>query len=242
MDIINLITGLFLIGLGFLVKFVPNLIAGYNTMSKEQKKNVDIKGLSSFIRNGLIVIGLVIILGYYLFDWLKLSGIANSMILISVLGGTTFLVIKAQRFDHNKVNKSSIRKSKLVFIITGITLISVIGLIYYGTISPKITLSERSIKISGIYGQNINIADIKNVELVNNIPEIILKTNGFNFGETLKGNFKLKDYGNCKLFLKSKDGPFLMIIDNKGERILINYENRTDTEQQFEELKKMMNK
>ena len=33
---------LFLIGSGFLVKRFPNLIAGYNTMSIERKKNVDI--------------------------------------------------------------------------------------------------------------------------------------------------------------------------------------------------------
>lgn len=29
--------------LGILVRFFPNLIVGYNTMSAEQKKNVDVK-------------------------------------------------------------------------------------------------------------------------------------------------------------------------------------------------------
>ena len=32
--------------LGMLVRKYPNLIAGYNTMTAEQKKNVDVKGLS----------------------------------------------------------------------------------------------------------------------------------------------------------------------------------------------------
>ena len=42
--------------LGMLVRKYPNLIAGYNTMTAEQKKNVDVKGLSNFmcrsLRNG----------------------------------------------------------------------------------------------------------------------------------------------------------------------------------------------
>jgi hypothetical protein len=45
-----------MIGIGFLVKSSPDLIAGYNTMPKEEKKNIDIEGLSTFMRNGLITI------------------------------------------------------------------------------------------------------------------------------------------------------------------------------------------
>ncbi|AFL82764.1 hypothetical protein Belba_0093 [Belliella baltica DSM 15883] len=51
-------TGLFLIGLGFLVKAFPNLIAGYNTMSQKQKENVDIEGLATFMRNALLFLRL----------------------------------------------------------------------------------------------------------------------------------------------------------------------------------------
>jgi len=102
MDMLNLIVGLFLIGIGFLVKSAPDLIAGYNTMPKDKKKNVDIEGLSTFMRNGLITIGLSIIIGYYLFKWIGFTKIANSMILIVTLVGVSILVIKAQRFDHNR--------------------------------------------------------------------------------------------------------------------------------------------
>ena len=77
MDIINLLTALFFITLGFLVKSFPNLIAGYNTMSPDRKKDVDIKGLSTFIRNALIITGFIIIGGYYLFNWVELTNLAN---------------------------------------------------------------------------------------------------------------------------------------------------------------------
>lgn len=102
MVILNLMVGLFMIGIGFLVKSAPDLIAGYNTMPKEKKKNVDIEGLSTYLRNGLIAIGLAINIGYYLFKWIGYTTIANFMILIVTFAGVIILAINAQRFDHNK--------------------------------------------------------------------------------------------------------------------------------------------
>jgi len=47
--VVMIIIGLFFIGIGFIVKYQPDLIAGYHTMSHEKKKNVDIAGLSAFM-------------------------------------------------------------------------------------------------------------------------------------------------------------------------------------------------
>ena len=49
MMVLNIVTGLFLIGMGILVKSYPNLISGYNTLPPEKKKKVDIKGISTFL-------------------------------------------------------------------------------------------------------------------------------------------------------------------------------------------------
>jgi Domain of unknown function (DUF3784) len=106
MQIFNLIFGLLIIGTGFFVKAYPNTIAGYNTMSKEQKKNVDIEEASTFFRNGFIIIGLIIIIGYYLLKWIGLIAIAKYIGLISTIVGTTIIVIMAQKFDHNKRKKT----------------------------------------------------------------------------------------------------------------------------------------
>ena len=54
----QLLGGGLLVLLGILVRFFPNLIAGYNTMSAEQKKNVDVKGLSRFMCLSLAAIGI----------------------------------------------------------------------------------------------------------------------------------------------------------------------------------------
>lgn len=56
------LTGIILIICGILVKLNPNLIAGYNTLSEADKKKVDIKRLSMYMHNGLIIIGSVSII------------------------------------------------------------------------------------------------------------------------------------------------------------------------------------
>lgn len=92
-DLYVIIAGLFLIGFGFLVKIFPILIAGYNTMTKEQKEKVDIKKVSSILRNGLIIIGLVYVLSYFFFKWVGLDGINDySRPLIMIIG--VILIIK----------------------------------------------------------------------------------------------------------------------------------------------------
>jgi hypothetical protein len=100
--IFNLSFGLLIIGIGFLVKVFPNTIAGYNTMSKEQKKNVEIEKVSTFLRNGFFIIGLSIIIGYFLLNWMELSSIANSIGPILLIIGLPIIIIMIQKYDHNK--------------------------------------------------------------------------------------------------------------------------------------------
>ena len=237
MDILNLIVGLFMIGIGFLVKSSPDLIAGYNTMPKEEKKNIDIEGLSTFMRNGLITIGLSIIIGYYIFKWIGFTMIANSMILIVTLVGVTILLINAQKFDHNKT-----KNSKLIYFITGLTFLFVIGLITYGFIPSKTIYGDDTIRFSGMYGFEISISDIENIELSDKLPTIKIRTNGFSFGNVKKGFFNLDKYGKSRLLIHSDLAPYLILSKNNGDKIIINFKDRIETEKTCDKIKTMINK
>ncbi|WP_052158201.1 DUF3784 domain-containing protein [Lacinutrix jangbogonensis] len=68
----QILVGLILIICGFLVKKHPNLIAGYNTMSQAEKDNVNIKELSSFLKQLLIGLGLFSILSYFLLQYFEI--------------------------------------------------------------------------------------------------------------------------------------------------------------------------
>ncbi|MDL2231436.1 DUF3784 domain-containing protein [Porphyromonadaceae bacterium OttesenSCG-928-L07] len=90
MGIANFLTAIILITFGILVRFFPNLIAGYNTLSKEDKKKVDAKGLShliskTFIITGLINLGLNILVGLEILPLALYSFINIILILVIVV-------------------------------------------------------------------------------------------------------------------------------------------------------------
>lgn len=231
MDIPILIVGLSMIGLGFLVKSYPDLIGGYNTMPKDKKKNVDIEGLSTYMRNGLIIIGLSIIMGYYLFKWIGFPMIASSMIVFVILIGVTIMVINAQKFDHNKK-----KRTKLTYFILGILIVFVIGLLTYGFIPSKTVISNNNIRFSGMHGIEIKTTSIENVELSEKIPTIKLRTNGFSFGHIHKGIFNLDEFGKCRLLLHSDKSPYLIISKNDGNKIIVNFKDKTETRDIYKQI------
>lgn len=239
MEILNLIVGLFMIGIGFLVKYAPDLIAGYNTMPKDKKKNVDIEGLSTFMRNGLISIGLSIIIGYYLFRWIGFTMTANSMVLIVSLIGVTFLVITAQKFYHNKTKKTKpiYFIFGFVFIIHVLAFLFVIGLITYGSIPSKIIYGNDTIRFTGMYGFEVSIDEIANVELSDTLPTIKMRTSGFSFGTIKKGFFNLDKFGKSRLLIHSSIAPYLILSKTNKDKIIMSYKDKIETEKLHNKIK-----
>ena len=94
---------LFLIGIGFLVKAYPDTIAGYNTMSKEKKKNVDIVGFSTFMKKCLITTGVVMIILSFIFKLIHFKTKYSIWAIMSVyLIGLIIVIIRGKKFDGNR--------------------------------------------------------------------------------------------------------------------------------------------
>ena len=101
MDLTELFVGLLFIIMGVLIYFFPNLIAGYNTLSKEDKKKVDIKGLSKFIRNSFIIFGIYIIVIYYTLEKIGKVGVAENIIPVSIPIFVLIVFIFAQKYNKH---------------------------------------------------------------------------------------------------------------------------------------------
>ncbi|MDR0510098.1 MAG: DUF3784 domain-containing protein [Rikenellaceae bacterium] len=101
--IVVLLTGALTAGCGFLAGARPDLIAGYNTMSAEKKKNVDIRGLSTFLRKWLVALGAAHIAVYFI---LRLAGAGVETGVLTACAvlfiGIPSLSLFARRYDHNK--------------------------------------------------------------------------------------------------------------------------------------------
>jgi uncharacterized membrane protein HdeD (DUF308 family) len=92
------LTGIILIISGVLVKINPNLIAGYNTLSESDKQKIDIKRLSTFIHNGLILIGAVSIISSITMYFLNVKESYRLMIIVGLIVlGVLYITINSTK-------------------------------------------------------------------------------------------------------------------------------------------------
>lgn len=91
-----LIAILFII-LGVLIKYgkMYFLIAGYNTMPKEEKEKLDIEGIATVFRNAMFGMALLIIIGFFVAKWLESPKIEGYTFWRSMLIGIPYLLIKS---------------------------------------------------------------------------------------------------------------------------------------------------
>jgi hypothetical protein len=108
------------------------------------------------------------------------------------------------------------------------------------TKDTKITVSDNSIKIGGMYGDTYSLSDITSLELKESLPAILEKTNGAAIGESRKGYFMLAGLGKCKLFTLADEGPFIY-LNLKGQYIIINYKDQSKTKQLFNDISDKIN-
>lgn len=90
--------------LGLFVRKYPKLIAGYNTMLPERQKLVDVKGLKAFMCRSFCVIGLLVLLVYYLLLWGGMAEMTAGMVSVIAVPvvGSVVVVAGAQRYDHGR--------------------------------------------------------------------------------------------------------------------------------------------
>lgn len=222
-----------------------SLIAGYNTMTEEQQSKVDIEKTGNIIGNfGYAMFFTQIsasILGYFKYEILSFM-----ISFISIMAGVIIVLIKAEKYDGNDRNPDgTIKKGKKImigaisFFLVAAGIAVTAGMLS-GNKAADVIIGNNYIEIKGMYGTDILIDDIKEVSLEGSIPKITAKTNGSNLGSKLKGNFKLEELGKVKLFINKDKPPFIFIKLEQGY-VIINLDNKQDTENLYEKIKEKLN-
>lgn len=217
--IVSVSTGFLLFGIGFLVnqKNAPSVISGYKQLPEKDKKQIRLAEYVKFFRIFHFFIGLSIVVFSILFYLLKMPDFIGLTLIFFSLAGYTFFIYKTQFYYPPQ--QRMIFKISFSFML--IISISVILMMYIFQIDPKVEIYNNQLKISGIYGENIEIQNIKEIHLLKSLPPISYKTNGVAMSHFKKGWFKLNDGRKVKLFVNDMSGPFIEIIDSQNKTIFI---------------------
>lgn len=214
-----LFIGLSLVGIAFLVRRYPNTIAGYNTMSRKEKENVDIKGLSTFLFRCLIAMGISLVACFYFCIWMGWLAVASLVPLFVPLAFCCYMLVKQRKYDHNP---SSAKRNRKSMIIVGILVAIVLIPIFYGMLPAQVNIEKGRMEITGLYGTKRSLDELASVTLSDTLPGITFRMNGLAAGSVRKGWFKLRDGGKCLLFLSSDKAPYITITDKSGLQIILN--------------------
>lgn len=238
LDIIIYIIALSIILIGFFVYRNPDSIAGYNAMSDEQKRNYDIVRFKKILRNILVIGGFLIIFVNLLLGLFKLNVWRFLPVILIFLVICFYIVYKGRNFYTDNEPKNSVK----LYWILSIPFLLIVGVsigIYYGIKETEVIVSSEKIKIKGVYGFVIPVENIQKVELIERLPAMGYKTNGFScVDDILKGNFRTKNKEDCKLFVYSKHPPFLKIIYNDNQKVYVNLKTTSKTTQLYNEIVK----
>lgn len=205
------------------------LLSGYNTMSDENRKHFNLTAYLKYFKKfhlflGLSLLFISVLLFYFVdVDW--------SMIFTGMypMFAYTYFIWKGKRFTNMKdaQNKSTFIFALVVMIVTTI---GIIAMFTYSLQDNVIEIKEDIIKINGDYGMELSITDIQSIELIDELPEITSKVNGFALETIEKGFFKTSDGDEVKLLINSQNKPIIFITTKTNEKIYYSSKEKSNQE------------
>lgn len=209
--------GLLFITMAFLVTENNSkyLLSGYNSMSEAERTKVDIKSYLPYFKKFHLFLGISFIVIGLLLHYAV--GESASGIFIGVYPILAYIYFMRESNKYWKGTSNKWNKIGL-YVLVG-TLILVIGLLAMGFKENPVIISANNIQFKGSYGETLSASDIESVTLVDHLPKIISKTNGFALGSIRKGYFKTKEGENVKLILNSECKAYLLFTKTSGDKI-----------------------
>ena len=127
------------------------------------------------------------------------------------------------------------RKRSWITVVVTLAIFGLVGYIFIDTGQEKeIAFNEDNFTISGIFGARVDREDIESVALIDEIPEILYKTNGASVGNIRLGLFKMEGIERAHLTLMDKNTPPFVLISSKTRPHYINYGTKEKTLQAYE--------
>ncbi|MFA7660832.1 MAG: DUF3784 domain-containing protein [Anaerovoracaceae bacterium] len=229
-----------LLGLAVHVGKFYFLISGYNTARKKNKANIDVRrlarliGIYSYINGGL----------FLLMGVLDAAGVDPPMLPVTIflILSSVALAVMSQRYDYNvfdergRLRKGAGKKLIMPGVIMVGTLVFVAVILFFSAQETEVSFLDEGLEIHGIYGDVYRWEEMNNVQLLEELPNIEVRTNGSAVGSKLKGNFRTTEFGAVKLFVDADVPPFIY-FERDDTRIIFNYVDAEDTKTTYQQIK-----
>ncbi len=184
------------------------LLAGHTRMDEIERSEFDLPGYIAYFRKFHIILTVSFLIICSTLHFLFGDSISGLFLVAYPITAYVFFLWDSQKFKIGIQSKAAAKMGVWLLAIIGIL---AIGFMLWGVQPVKVELGDNYIQLSGAYGKMIPYSDITSVVLINNIPDIKGKTQGYQIGQVLKGNFKLNDK-TIVLMLVDKREPHTLKI------------------------------
>lgn len=207
-----------------------SLLSGYYSYSEEEKMELEKNGYFGYMGRFILWVDILFIVLFPLAIFPVPYGMEIFLIvfLLYIMIGSLY-----------GIKKEPVRTRKRNGIILTVTYTLVLGgigfLFYYSNQGTVITVTESKISIEGMYDDTFRYNDIEEVTLIEDIPDNLIKSNGYASSTRLLGSFRSKKYGPSRYFVFKEYPPYIA-LKTKDKYVFINSRNQAETEKWYKEI------
>lgn len=218
------------------------LIAGYNTMSKENQEQYDEKKLCRITGTGMLIITLLTAImeafGKRIPDWFW---IVYAVLVVLIAVGIMILSNTICKIKENTGSrKRNYNKAVICVIAASIVFSGLIMGIVFSKGKIEIAVSANRLEIQGYWWSDYEIKteDIEEIEFTEDF-QAGTRTNGFSGANLLQGEFKNKEQGKYTLYAYKDCKAYIILHTKKGD-VVINEKTEKETRELYYEIEKTL--
>ena len=207
--------GAFFFGIGFLVNAgnAKYLLAGYNTMSEVERKNIDLSLFLPYFRRFHWFLGVSFVVLGWGFYWA--GGDVAASVFVSLYPLVAYLYFM-WRSRILLSTRSSPAGHSLGIWIMALLLVGIAFLLYRGMQPARLELTAEGVVIHGMYGERLAKADIEEIAFLLELPDIAYRKNGVVLGHLKKGYFRTREGAQVKLLIDTQTSGFVQFTPKEG--------------------------
>jgi hypothetical protein len=118
-----------------------------------------------------------------------------------------------------------------------VPLLAALGALFWFQVQPPtVTVRPDGLEVESLfYGKVFPASDVTGISLLSTLPRVLLKTNGFGGGASLRGHFRVEGLGDGRLYVEKGFAPYVLVRLREGF-VVVNFREPEKTKALYDEL------